>query len=104
MNLLSPEAARERIIATCNEVRDLLVAKNESYGNSAFAPEGTFSRLNAISRLEVRIDDKLQRIRSGSEFPGDDTVLDLIGYLVLLRIAWKAEQAFAKHGTSDLMP
>jgi len=36
----------------------------------------------------VRIDDKLSRIANGSgELSDEDTITDLIGYLVLLKIA-----------------
>ena len=48
-----------------------------------------FSRAEPEEQLLVRIDDKLSRIARGSEFENDDTILDLIGYLVLLRIARK---------------
>jgi len=37
-------------------------------------------------QIDCRIDDKLSRLARGSEFPGDDTVLDLAGYLILRRI------------------
>jgi len=37
--------------------------------------------------IRVRIDDKLNRIRNQPEAFGEDVVLDLIGYLVLYRIA-----------------
>ena len=37
--------------------------------------------------MNVRIDDKLSRIARGREYAGDDTELDLIGYLVLRRVA-----------------
>jgi hypothetical protein len=46
-----------------------------------------FSRADAQEQLLVRIDDKLSRIARGHEFENDDTVLDLIGYLILLRVA-----------------
>ena len=35
----------------------------------------------------MRIDDKLSRIRNGNNSFNEDTILDLIGYLVLLKIA-----------------
>jgi hypothetical protein len=37
--------------------------------------------------LMVRIDDKLSRFARGSEFPGDNDIDDLLGYLVLLKVA-----------------
>jgi hypothetical protein len=70
-----------------DEIRDLLIAKNLKYGNSALEPLGVFSQLSAKEGLLVRIDDKLKRIQNGSlEKDDEDVVNDLIGYLVLLKI------------------
>jgi hypothetical protein len=71
-----------------DEIRDLLIAKNLKYGNSALEPLGVFSQLSAKEGLLVRIDDKLKRIKNGSLGKDDeDVVNDLIGYLVLLKIS-----------------
>jgi hypothetical protein len=70
-----------------DEIRDLLIAKNLKYGNSALEPLGVFSKLSAKEGLLVRIDDKLKRIKNGSlERDDEDVINDLIGYLVLLKI------------------
>jgi hypothetical protein len=70
-----------------DEIRDLLIAKNRKYGNSALEPLGVFSQLCAKEGLLVRIDDKLKRIKNGSlERDDEDVINDLIGYLVLLKI------------------
>lgn len=69
------------------DVEDLLVEKNESYGNSALDPINVFSRASSTEQLRVRIDDKLNRLYHGKEYGDEDTVTDLIGYLVLLKIA-----------------
>ena len=77
------------------EIGDLLVAKNEKYGNSALEPLGVFSQLSAKEGLLVRIDDKLKRIKNGSlDKDDEDVVNDLIGYLVLLKIHANREQSF----------
>jgi hypothetical protein len=71
-----------------DEIRDLLIAKNQKYGNSALEPLGVFSQLSAKEGLLVRIDDKLKRIKNGSlEKDDEDVINDLIGYLVLLKIS-----------------
>lgn len=80
---------QEQIVSTCTEIADMLVAKNRAYGNSALDPIRVFSKVPAVDQLNVRIDDKLSRLARGSEYPGDDTVLDLVGYLVLLLVARK---------------
>ena len=70
-----------------DEIRELLIAKNKKYGNSALEPLGVFSQLSAKEGLLVRIDDKLKRIKNGSlERDDEDVINDLIGYLVLLKI------------------
>jgi hypothetical protein len=81
-----PTAAKA-IEEECNSLCAMLVAKNKAYGNSVFEPVGIFSKLPVRERLLVRIEDKLSRLRAGHEFPGDDTIKDLIGYLILYRIA-----------------
>ncbi len=75
-------------------IKELLLEKNEKYGNSALEPLGVFSQLSAKEGLLVRIDDKLKRIKNGSlEKDDEDVINDLIGYLVLLKIYTNAEKA-----------
>ena len=76
---------RRSIETTCDEIKAFLLKKNEAYGNSAGDPVRIFSKVDALEQINVRIDDKLSRIARGSEFAGDDTELDLIGYLILKR-------------------
>jgi hypothetical protein len=71
----------------CDDVKRMLLEKNQAYGNSALEPLRIFSRADPVEQLNVRIDDKLSRIARGQEFAGDDTELDLIGYLILRRVA-----------------
>ena len=78
---------RERIAAECDAVKTMLLSKNEAYGNSALDPMRVFSAQGAVEQLCVRIDDKLSRLKRGKPSDAEDTVLDLIGYLVLLRVA-----------------
>jgi hypothetical protein len=70
-----------------NQVKDMLVAKNRSYGDSALHPTRVFSKSDNVEQILVRIDDKLSRIQNGQDWPGDNDIDDLIGYLVLLKIA-----------------
>ena len=74
-----------------NFIRDLLITKNEKYGNSALEPMRVFSKASPQEQLLVRIDDKLSRIKTSSSLEDEDVVLDLIGYLLLLRIAKQEE-------------
>lgn len=75
--------------SVCNNVAEMLIKKNKSYGNSALEPINCFYKGDSCTSIKVRIDDKLSRIMRGNEFQGDDTVLDLLGYLVLLIISQK---------------
>lgn len=76
------------IDAVCSELCAMLQAKNEAYGDSALDPVRVFSKASIIEQLLVRIDDKLSRLQRGSA-AGEDVEMDLLGYLVLLRIARK---------------
>jgi len=79
-------AGRE-IIGACLDTAALLINKNISYGNSALEPIQVFAKGGPVSQLENRIDDKLTRVRNSQGYPGDNDIDDLIGYLVLLKIA-----------------
>jgi hypothetical protein len=83
---------KERISDELQQIETFLHDKNDAYGNSALDPVRVFSRTDTAEQLRVRIDDKLSRLMRGREYPGDDTVLDLVGYLVLLRIAEKGDE------------
>jgi len=79
---------RDLIIEVSTEVTNLLLEKNNAYGDSALNPVGIFSKGDAVESLCARIDDKLMRIKSrGITDATEDTVQDLIGYLILLKIA-----------------
>jgi hypothetical protein len=75
------------IVNVCDELKNFLIDKNNSYGNSALDPVRIFSKLNNVEQLLIRIDDKLSRFARGNEFPGDNDIDDLLGYLVLLKVA-----------------
>ena len=73
---------------TCNEIRDLLVSKNKAYGDSAIEPDNIFSKLDNAQAICARIDDKLSRVKNrGLDDATEATLDDLIGYLILLKIA-----------------
>ena len=79
---------KDKIQAVGTEVIEMLIEKNESYGDSALEPAGIFAKGNAVDNLASRIDDKLMRIKTqGFQGYGEDNVKDLIGYLILLKIA-----------------
>jgi hypothetical protein len=72
---------QQLIAEECDSIKKLLQTKNREYGNSALEPMNIFSnvaRIKATRDVETSIKE--------------DTVLDLIGYLVLLRIAERAQE------------
>lgn len=82
-----------KIIKTANDVRDLLLEKNAAYGDSALKPSNIFARGSAVDNIACRIDDKLMRIKNkGLNDATEDTLQDLIGYLILLKIAIEDER------------
>ena len=84
----------EQVYQVLSEITEMLIAKNQKYGNSAIEPIGIFSDLDPEEGLKVRIDDKLKRIKNGSLDKDDEDVInDLIGYLVLLKILHKKDQS-----------
>ena len=71
-------------------IKDLLLEKNQKYGDSALTPIKVFSKLDSEEAICARIDDKMSRIKNNGITPDtEDTLNDLIGYLVLLKIARK---------------
>lgn len=82
----------EKVLAITDSIAELLVTKNQAYGNSALDPIRIFSKVGTQEGLDVRIDDKLSRIARGHEYPGDDTLKDLIGYLIMKLIERQNEE------------
>ncbi len=79
-------SSADDIRAECDALCELLLEKNRAYGDSALEPIRLFSKADATEQLRVRIDDKLSRVARGSA-AGEDVVMDLLGYFILLRIA-----------------
>lgn len=75
------------IAVECDKIKKLLLEKNKRYGNSALEPIRVFSKADPIEQIKVRIDDKLSRIQKSDPNDTEDAVTDLIGYLVLLKVA-----------------
>ena len=90
LQLIATDApSGQKIIVECLEMAEMLIKKNVSYGNSALNPIRIFSKADSKEQIRVRIDDKLNRIQNDQAFPGDNDIDDLIGYLILLKIANK---------------
>ena len=93
---------KKKIQQACDGIKALLLSKNEKYGNSALKPVTVFSKLNSAEAIKARIDDKLSRIaNTGLNDATEDTLDDLIGYLLLLKIA-NGEQSRANSASITL--
>lgn len=84
-----------QITEVCDDIKKLLIIKNQKYGDSAMAPVRIFSKASPVDQILVRIDDKLSRISKGAGLlaSDEDVVDDLIGYLVLLKIGLRENKA-----------
>ena len=81
--------SEKEISRVCDSIKNLLLQKNMAYGDSALNPCRIFSSASTVEQILVRIDDKLNRVKQGTGIfgGGEDVIQDLIGYLILLRIA-----------------
>jgi hypothetical protein len=88
LQLLATDApSGNKIMSECLDIAEMLIKKNVSYGDSALNPMRLFAQSDSVEQLKVRIDDKLNRINNSQGYAGDNDIDDLIGYLILLRIA-----------------
>ena len=76
-----------KICVTCDNIKELLLTKNRKYGDSALNPVRVFSKASPLEQIKVRLDDKLSRMQSAQSDEDEDVITDLIGYLVLFKIA-----------------
>jgi hypothetical protein len=74
------------IAFVCDQIKNLLLEKNMKYGDAALNPVRIFSKSDSNEQLNVRIDDKLNRIANGASNEDEDPEWDLLGYLILKRV------------------
>lgn len=76
----------KRIKLFCDDLSDFLIQKNIDYNDSLQKPLGVFQK-NKIDGVLGRIDDKLNRIKKvGINDKTEDSITDLIGYLIHLKL------------------
>jgi len=83
------KTSQDKIVETCDAVKEMLLQKNRKYGDSALKPIRIFSQADSIEQIKVRIDDKINRLMNQQNDEDEDVVFDLAGYLILLLIAMK---------------
>lgn len=79
---------REKIIEIMDSMKDLLLYKNEKYGDSALSPNNIFYKGDSTNSILIRLDDKIGRIKNNSDsLPRMNDVCDIIGYCTLLLVS-----------------
>lgn len=97
MTVEATTQSQQDIAAVCDEIKDLLLEKNRKYGDSALQPVRIFSKASTLEQIKVRMDDKLSRLRNAQDDEDEDVTSDLIGYLILYKVALK-QQRRIDHG------
>lgn len=75
-----------KIVEICDSMKDLLLYKNQKYGDSALNPNNIFYKGDSTNSIKIRLDDKIGRIKNCEETRIND-VADVIGYCTLLLVS-----------------
>lgn len=79
---------QRKIREVTDAMKDLLLYKNQKYGDSAINPKKVFYKGDSTNSILIRLDDKLGRVMSNTEDkPRVNDVCDIIGYCTLLLIS-----------------
>ncbi len=91
--MTEPETQSQLDISdVCDTIKSLLLTKNRKYGDSALNPVRVFSKVDTVEQIKVRLDDKLSRLKNAQDDEDEDVISDLIGYLVLFKVAQLQKQ------------
>lgn len=83
--------SQKKIVEVCDSMKDLLLYKNQKYGDSALNPNNIFYKGNSTNSIKIRLDDKIGRIKNCEETRIND-VADVIGYCTLLLVSIGADK------------
>lgn len=79
---------QQKIHEIMGAMKDLLLYKNQKYGDSAINPKKIFYKGNSTNSILIHLDDKIGRVMSNTEEkPRVNDVCDIIGYCTLLLIS-----------------
>ena len=79
---------QQKIHEIMGAMQDLLLYKNQKYGDSAINPKKIFYKGDSTNSILIRLDDKIGRVMSNTEEkPRVNDVCDIIGYCTLLLIS-----------------
>lgn len=77
-----------RISKVLDKMKDVLLYKNQKYGDSALHPNNVFFKGDSTNSILIRLDDKIGRIKNNpEEKPRINDVADIIGYCTLLLVS-----------------
>lgn len=95
---MSSIETQQKISNIMDSMKDLLLYKNQKYGDSAINPKKIFYKGDSTNSILIRLDDKLGRVMSNTdEKPRVNDVADIIGYCTLLLISMEVtEEDIAK--------
>lgn len=83
------EETNNKIAEEFDRIKQIVLQKNIDYGNSLHEPLSVFQK-DTLQGILGRLDDKLNRIKTvGINDNTEDTIDDLIGYLIHLNIIKK---------------
>ena len=90
-------STEELIKQVARDVVLLLLEKNKAYGDTANNPPQIFSKLSAREGILARLDAKLSRVKNkGLNDNTEDTISDIIGYLILYKVQVLKEELIKK--------
>lgn len=79
---------QQKIHEITEAMKDLLLYKNQKYGDSAINPEKIFYKGDSTSSILIRLNDKIGRVKANpDDKPRVNDVCDIIGYCTLLLIS-----------------
>ena len=78
--------SQKKIVEVCDSMKNLLLYKNQKYGDSALNPNNIFYKGDSTNSIKIRLDDKIGRIKNCEEIRVND-VCDIIGYCTLLLVS-----------------
>ena len=78
--------SQKKIVDVCDNMKSLLLYKNQKYGDSALNPNNIFYKGDSVNSIKIRLDDKIGRVRNNDETKVND-VADIVGYCILLLVS-----------------
>ena len=85
--------SQKKIVEVCDNMKSLLLYKNQKYGDSALNPNNIFYKGDSTNSIKIRLDDKIGRIKNNTdEILKINDVADIIGYCTLLLVSMGANK------------